>query len=890
MHSSARRFLRAVIGFTAIPALTSCSSGDGGTPPNPPPGTPLNARVSSSGDQAITIAWDPASNATGYNLYLASQAGVNRSNYATKPDGERRTGVTSPATVTGLVNGRTYYLVVTATNTAGESGESSEVSATPQPPAPGAPANARLVTAGDQAVTFAWDAAPGATGYVLYLASQSGVNKTNYASRPDGQRRTGVTSPAAITGLVNGRTYYAVVTATNGGGESPESAEISGTPQPAFNATANAQLPGGAHAFSSFTVAAGVTVTIAAATVITVTGSVDIAGTVTADCQSVEIRATGSLVLNGVLRNTCSVPPAGTPPALKLVVDGELVIGSTVSAQDAILSSGSIRITDTATENVDLTPPPAFLAGSFSWTAPLVQAPPAATTANVSGNAAVNRPVRAGSGASVSTTRDGPLTVAGLVEAGNGADAPAKSEGPICDNANALGDNGGSVFLVARNNTLTFAAGATVRAGNGGKGGSCTATGCPVAQATAGRGGNGGGVYVGGQNLVFGAGVTLVRGNGGGGGDATATGNDGSAPCADGCSAVATASLGGNTGGAGYIITSPGSVSGAPSEGGANGGAGGVATARGGKGQDCDVCPAGKGGDGGSATATGGRGGNGATGNVWPVAAGTHLKGNGGNADAQGGQGGNGAECCEKFNDQPGGNGGKGGDATATGGQVGASGLGGNGTPGASTGKGGDGGDGGDGAPPGNGGPKGIGTGDPTDIPDGVDGAQGAPCPPLLIWFIYFSSIPDGPITPGLTIPLLTYAAAIASQPTGTVPVHFMTPQEFDGGFVQYAKSGNMMFMSRGGFTADLTGLLPGFPTFVVRTLLDVFCTTANCVQLVGYYQGQEKARVGVAAGGGSQSLELPPPDGTFPHYTSFALVGTGPFHFDHWWILIIDP
>ncbi|NUQ13613.1 MAG: hypothetical protein HUU26_15000, partial [Gemmatimonadaceae bacterium] len=206
------------------------------------------------------------------------------------------------------------------------------------------------------------------------------------------------------------------------------------------------------------------------------------------------------------------------------------------------------------------------------------------------------------------------------------------------------------------------------------------------------------------------------------------------------------------------------------------------------------------------------------------------------------------------------------------------------------TGSAGNGGNGGDGAPPGTGGPKGIGTGDPTDLPDGVDGMNGQPCPLPLIWFIYFSSIPDGPITPGLTIPLATYASMIAANPTGTVPVHFKTSQEFDGGAVQYFKSGNTMFISRGGFTADLTTLPPTFPVFAVRALLDVFCTTPNCVQLIGYYQGQEKARVGVTPGGGHQQLELPPPDGTFPRYTSFALVGTGPFHFDHWWILIIDP
>ena len=887
MRSSATQFLRLLGAATVAVSAISCGGGDGGTPPPPAPGTPPNVRVVSSGDQVATVAWDAATNATGYNLYIASQAGVTKANYSTRPDGQRRSGVTSPVTVTGLVNSRTYYFVVTATGAGGESSESAEVSATPLPPAPGAPANARIVSAGDQAVTVAWDAATGATAYNLYIASQAGVTKANYTTKPDGQRRTGVTSPAVVSGLTNGRTYFFVVTANNAGGESPESGEVSGTPQPAFNATSNTQLSGN-QAYSSFTVAAGVTVTITANTVITVTGNATISGTITGDCQGIEIRAAGSLVLGGLINNSCSVAPAGTPPAIKLVVDGELTIGTAVSAADAIVSSGSIRIADTATENLDLTPPPAFLSSTFNWTA-ATGAVSAPSTGNVSGAAAINRPVRAGSGESVRTTRDGSFTIIANITGGDGKDAPAKSEGPICNNANAFGGNGGSVTIVARNSTLTIAAGVTIRGGNGGKGGSCTATGCPVAQATAGRGGDGGGVYLGGQNISFGAGVNVIRGSGGAGGDATATGNDGAAPCANGCNAVAISGLGGNTGGAGYIITSPGTITGAPTEGGANGGAGGVATARGGKGQDCDVCPGGKGGDGGTATATGGKGGNGATGAVWPIAAGSHLKGNGGNADAKGGDGGNGADCCEKFNDRPGGNGGKGGDATATGGQGGKDGFAGGGNRGASTGKGGNGGNGGDGVPAGSGGGKGVGTGDPTDIDDGIDGMMGVTCPPPLIWFIYFSSIPDGTITPGLTLPLLVYATTIALNPMGTVPVHFMTSQEFDGGPVQYNKSGAVMFMSRGGFTADLTGLPPTFPVWVVRTLLDVFCTVPNCVQLIGYYQGQEKARVGVGPGGGSQTLELPPPNG-FPRYTSFSLVGTGPFHFDHWWILIIDP
>ena len=127
MHSSAFRFTRRIlIGATLVTSVVSCG-GDGGTPPPQPPGSPTNSRVTAAGDQQVTVAWDASANATGYNLYIASQAGVTKANYASKPDGQRRTGVTSPVAVTGLVNGRTYYFVVTATSAAGESGESASV-------------------------------------------------------------------------------------------------------------------------------------------------------------------------------------------------------------------------------------------------------------------------------------------------------------------------------------------------------------------------------------------------------------------------------------------------------------------------------------------------------------------------------------------------------------------------------------------------------------------------------------------------------------------------------------------------------------------------------------------------------------------------------------------
>jgi hypothetical protein len=94
------------------------------------PPAPTNVQVQ-GGDGQATLTWNPAPGATSYNLYMASQAGVTKSNYSTKPDGMKHPNVTSPYNHTGLTNGKTYYFVRTAVNAAGESLDSTEVSATP---------------------------------------------------------------------------------------------------------------------------------------------------------------------------------------------------------------------------------------------------------------------------------------------------------------------------------------------------------------------------------------------------------------------------------------------------------------------------------------------------------------------------------------------------------------------------------------------------------------------------------------------------------------------------------------------------------------------------------------------------------------------------------------
>ncbi|MBW2311932.1 MAG: DUF1566 domain-containing protein [Deltaproteobacteria bacterium] len=89
------------------------------------PSSPTNVAATAS-DQEATISWDAVSGATSYHIYWATYTGVSKTDYEGVIS-----NATSPYTHTGLTNGTTYYYVITAENSYGESDESSEVTATP---------------------------------------------------------------------------------------------------------------------------------------------------------------------------------------------------------------------------------------------------------------------------------------------------------------------------------------------------------------------------------------------------------------------------------------------------------------------------------------------------------------------------------------------------------------------------------------------------------------------------------------------------------------------------------------------------------------------------------------------------------------------------------------
>lgn len=107
----------------------------------------------------------------------------------------------------------------------GNSGSNTNSNSTP----PSAPTVVTAI-AGDGQATLSWNAVSKASSYNLYMASASGVNKSNYSSLPDGMKHAGITSPYIHTGLVNGKAYYFVVTAVNADGESNESVQVSAIP------------------------------------------------------------------------------------------------------------------------------------------------------------------------------------------------------------------------------------------------------------------------------------------------------------------------------------------------------------------------------------------------------------------------------------------------------------------------------------------------------------------------------------------------------------------------------------------------------------------------------------------------------------------------------------
>lgn len=167
-------------------------------------------------DGQNVISWEPIEGALSYNLYWSEVSG------GTTNNGTKLEDVTSPYTHEGLINGTTYYYIMTAVFTYGESDASTEFGAVPGTP-PSIPANV-IVSPEDNQNVISWGNAIGAETYNIYWSESSGFTTTN------GLKLEDVTSPNTHPGLTNGTNYFYIVTAVNVYGESNASNEVNAIP------------------------------------------------------------------------------------------------------------------------------------------------------------------------------------------------------------------------------------------------------------------------------------------------------------------------------------------------------------------------------------------------------------------------------------------------------------------------------------------------------------------------------------------------------------------------------------------------------------------------------------------------------------------------------------
>jgi hypothetical protein len=175
--------------------------------------------MTTAGDAQVAIAWSASSGATSYHVKRGTASGG--------PFTQISAPTTTSFTDTSVTNGTTYFYVVSALNSTGESADSTAASAKPtaptQPQSQILPTPTSLVaTAGNAQISLTWAISSGATSYHVKRSITTGGPYTQISAP--------TTNTFLNTNLTNGTKYFYVVSALNAAGESANSAEANATP------------------------------------------------------------------------------------------------------------------------------------------------------------------------------------------------------------------------------------------------------------------------------------------------------------------------------------------------------------------------------------------------------------------------------------------------------------------------------------------------------------------------------------------------------------------------------------------------------------------------------------------------------------------------------------
>ncbi|MDX6244581.1 MAG: hypothetical protein QOE76_2304, partial [Frankiales bacterium] len=174
-----------------------------------------------AGDSSAALTWAAPAAAGGSALsdYVVEYATVaDPTSWTTFADG---TSTATSATVTGLTNGTAYIFRVSAVNATGQ-GAVSASSAPVTPSGPPAAPTISAITAADGALSVAYSAAASGSPVLDYEYQLGGTGPwTSTAS---------TSTPALISGLVNGTVYAVTLRAVSAIGNGAASAPVNGTP------------------------------------------------------------------------------------------------------------------------------------------------------------------------------------------------------------------------------------------------------------------------------------------------------------------------------------------------------------------------------------------------------------------------------------------------------------------------------------------------------------------------------------------------------------------------------------------------------------------------------------------------------------------------------------